>query len=250
MKYNRLNFYKDKVAINLLARDLENAIDIMEVLEGNGLVGLLSKDYDTATECVIAVKAYLKHMPNVSVGLGGGDPKQWAMAAEVASLTNPGHVNQTFTGAMYTEGLLKGRGCFDTVTNCMMYPTGVAGYVQISTGPVSDVNKKCIVDVETAVCMMKDLELPSIKFFNMQGLCHIEELEVLAKACVEHGIPIIEPTGGIDTDNVAQIVKVCVDAGVERVIPHIYSSIIDKDTKITNLKLVKQAYDNIKAILS
>lgn len=249
MKYNRLNFYKDKFAINLLAKDLENAIDIMEVLEGNGLVGILSKDYDSVEACVIAVRKYMKHMPNVSVGLGGGDPKQWYMAAEVASLTDPGHVNQTFTGAMYTEGLLRGRACLGTITNCMMYPTGVAGKVQISTGPVSDVNKKGIVNVETAVCMMKDLELPSIKFFNMHGLRHIEELKVLANACVKHGIPIIEPTGGIDVDNVAEIVKVCVDAGVERVIPHIYSSIIDKDTKLTDLKLVKQAYDNIKAIL-
>lgn len=249
MKYNRLSFYKDKFCINLLAKNLENAVDIMKVLEGNGLVGILSKNYKTVDECRAEVKRYLRYMPNVSVGLGAGDPKQWSMAAEVASLTNPGHVNQTFTGAMYTEGLLKGRGCLDTVTNCMMHPTGVVGQVQISTGPVSSLNEKGIVDVETAVCLMKDLELPSIKFYNMHGLRHIEELKVLANTCVKHGIPIIEPTGGIDADNVAQIVKTCVDAGMERVIPHIYSSVIDKETGITNLGLVKRAYDNIKAVL-
>jgi len=249
MKYNRINFYKNKVAVNLLAKDLSNAIDVMEVLDGYGLVGVLSKNYKTVDDCVKVVKEYLQHMTNVSVGLGGGDPRQWKIAAEVAALTNPGHVNQTFTGAMYTEGLLQGSGCKDTVTNCMIYPTGIVGKVQISTGPVSDINVKGIVDVETAVCMMKDLDLPSIKFFNMKGQKHIAELKVLAEACAKFGIPILEPTGGIDVDNIAPIVKVCIDAGMERVIPHIYSSIIDKDTGFTNLDLLKQAYDNIKQVV-
>lgn len=249
MKYNRIDFYKDKVAVNLLAKDLENAVAVMDVLDGYGLVGILSKNFPTVEACADTVKEYLKHMKNVSVGLGGGDPRQWKMAAEVASLTNPGHVNQTFTGAMYTEGLLQGTGCTETVTNCMMYPTGTVGKVQISTGPVSDVHEKGIVDVETAVCMMKDLELPSIKFFDMGGLRHLEELKVLAAACVKHGIPVIEPTGGITVDNIAEIVKVCLDAGMDRVIPHIYSSIISKESGLTETELVKQTFDNIKQIL-
>lgn len=249
MNYNRISFYQDKVCVNLLARDLENAVEVMDVLEGHGLVGVLTKDYETVEACVAVVEEYLKYMANVSVGLGGGDPKQWRMAAEVASLTNPGHVNQTFTGAMYTEGLLQGRGCFDTVTNCMVYPTGIPGLVQISTGAVSDSHKQGVVDVETAVCMMRDLNLPSIKFFNMQGLRYLDDLKLLAEACVKFGLPVLEPTGGIDVENIAPIVKVCLDAGMERVIPHIYSSIIDRNTKLTDTNLLKQAFDNIKAVL-
>jgi len=249
MKYNRIDFYKDKVAVNLLAKDLDNAAAVMDTLDGYGLVGVLSKNFDSVEACADTVKKYLKHMKNVSVGLGGGDPKQWKMAAEVAALTNPGHVNQTFTGAMYTEGLLKGANCTETVTNCMMFPTGIAGKVQISTGPVSDRHEKAIVSVETAVCMMKDLDLPSIKFFDMGGLKHIDELKVLAEACVKFGIPILEPTGGITVENIARIVKVCLDAGMERVIPHIYSSIIDKETGLTRTDLVKQTFENIKHVL-
>lgn len=249
MKYNRISFYKEKVAVNLLARDLPNAIDVMDVLDGYGLVGVLSKNYNSVEECVAVVNEYLKHMTNVSVGLGGGDPRQWYMAAEVASLTNPGHVNQTFTGAMYTEGLLRGRGCTETVTNCMMYPTGTPGKVQISTGPVSDLNMPAIVDVETALSLLKDLQLPSIKYFNMHGLKHLEELKVLADGCVKYGIPIIEPTGGIDIENVGVIVKTCVDAGVERVIPHVYSSIIDKETKLTDLDMVRKVYEEVKKVV-
>lgn len=249
MKYSRIHFYKDKFAINMLAKDLDNAVEIVDVLDGNGLVGVLSKDFPTVEACVERVKEFLTKLPNVSVGMGGGDPKQALMAAQVAALTNPGHVNQTFTGALYTEGLLTASKCFDTVTNCMIYPTGIPGKVQISTGAVSDSHAKGIVDVETAICMMKDLELPSVKFFNIHGTKYLEDLKAIAEACVKFGVPILEPTGGIDPDNVAAVVKVCLDAGVERIIPHIYSSIIDKSTGRTDPKLVKKAYENIKALL-
>ena len=117
----------------------------------------------------------------IAARMGGGDPAQAPRAAQVAALTNPGHVNQTFTGAMFTEGLLTGAKCFDTITNCMMYPTGTVGMVQISTGAVSDKHEKGIVSVETAACMLRDVGVPSVKFFNMHGLKHIEELKALAE---------------------------------------------------------------------
>lgn len=249
MDLHRLSFYKGRVAINLLAKDLDNAVEVMDVLEGNGLVGILSKDFPTVEACAEQVRAYLKRLPNVSVGMGGGDPKQAMMAAQVAALTDPGHVNQTFTGAMYTEGLLTASRCTNTITNCMIYPTDIPGMVQISTGAVSDSHTPGIVDVETAVCMMRDLDLPSVKFFNMHGTKHLESLKLMAQACVRFGIPMIEPTGGLDADNVVPVVKVCLDAGVEHVMPHIYSSIIDKATGSTCPTLAKRAYDNLKELL-
>ena len=249
MELHRLSFYKGRLVINLLARDLDNAVEVLDVLDGNGLVGVLSKDFPSVEACAQQVRDYLKRLPNVSVGMGGGDPKQAMMAAQVAALTDPGHVNQTFTGAMYTEGLLTASGCDHTVTNCMIYPTDTPGLVQISTGAVSDSHKPGIVDVETAVCMMRDLDLPSVKFFNLHGTKHIESLKVMAQACARFGITMIEPTGGLDPENVAQIVQVCLDAGVEHVMPHIYSSIIDKSTGLTRPELAKRAYDSLTALL-
>lgn len=249
MNYNRINFYKDKFAINLLAKDLDNAVEVVEALDGNALVGVLSKDFPTVDACAQRVREYLKKLPNVSVGMGGGDPTQAAKAAQVAALTNPGHVNQTFTEAMYCAGLLKASGCEDTLSNCMIYPTGTVGKVQISTGPVSDSHAKGIVDIETALCMMKDVGLPSVKFFNMHGLQHLDELKALAEGCAKFGIPVVEPTGGLDPENVVPVVKVCLDAGVERVTPHIYSSIVDKATGLTVVDLAVAAYNNLKALV-
>ncbi|MDI4740245.1 KDGP aldolase, partial [Salmonella enterica subsp. enterica serovar Kentucky] len=38
---------------------------------------------------------------------------------------------------------------------------------------------------------------------------------------------LIEPTGGISLDNFGIILQTCLEAGVPRVMPHVYSSIID-----------------------
>ena len=76
-----------------------------------------------------------------------------------------------------------------------------------------------------------------------------KDVQALAEACAKYGVPIVEPTGGLDPDNVAQVVKVCLDAGVERVIPHIYTSIVDKATGRTVPELARKAYENLKALV-
>jgi uncharacterized protein (TIGR03581 family) len=45
---------------------------------------------------------------------------------------------------------------------------------------------------------------------------------------------LIEPTGGIDLDNFGIILQSCLEAGVPRVMPHVYSSIIDPQTGNTS----------------
>ena len=71
----------------------------------------------------------------------------------------------------------------------------------------------------------------------------------MAAAAVKAGIPVMEPTGGLSPDNVREVVKICLDAGCERVIPHIYTSIIDKETKLTRSELAAKAYAEIKSLL-
>ncbi|WP_368920961.1 KDGP aldolase, partial [Providencia vermicola] len=53
---------------------------------------------------------------------------------------------------------------------------------------------------------------------------------------------------GIDLENFPQILQIALDAGVKKIIPHIYSSIIDKESGDTRpddvrklLEMVKQA---------
>lgn len=241
-------FYKEKVSINLLAKDIENARNVVEVLDGYTIIGVLSKDFNTVEEAIAYINEMKKSIPSISVGLGAGDPNQWKMAADIARQTDPGHVNQVFSTAGHTQGLLEGAKCTNTFANALISPTGQIGKVIISTGPSSSV-KNTIIDVDEALLLLKDSNVMSVKFFNMGGLKHLDELREVAHACVRNGIPVIEPTGGISADNIYEIVKVCVEAGCEKVIPHVYSSAIDKSTGLTDIEIVKKLYNEIKRVL-
>lgn len=250
MNLNTFTFYKNRVAFNFLAKNADNGKDITDALDGAAFIGVLSKQFKTVEEGVTYIKEFSKKVPQVSVGLGAGDPNQWKAARDIAGEVNPAHVNQVFSTAPYTQGYLRGKGCKNTIVNSLISPTGTPGKVRIAKGPVSSNLKGGIVDVDIALSMMKDSGVNSVKFFDIHGDSCLDEVKAVAEACVRNGIQIMEPTGGINADNIVSIVKVCLEAGVERIIPHVYSSAIDKSTGLTNIDIVKDIYEKIKKLLS
>lgn len=239
-------FYKDRVCINVLANSIENAKEVYDAIEGHVLVGLLSKDYSTVEAAVEDMKKYANKIDNaVSVGLGAGDPNQSKMVAEISRYLQPQHINQVFTGIGYTRGLL---GQNETLINGLISPSGKAGYVKISTGPLSSKAEDAVVPVETAIEMLKDMGGSSVKYFPMGGLKTREEYKAVAEACAKLDF-ILEPTGGIDVDNFEEILKIALDAGVKKVIPHVYTSIVDKETGKTKVSDIEKLYEIIKRIV-
>lgn len=239
-------FYKDRVCINVLANSIENAKEIYEAIDGHILVGLLSKNYPTVEAAVEDMKLYAKEINNaVSVGLGAGDPNQWKMVAEISKDLQPQHVNQVFTGVGYTRALL---GQSETLVNALISPCGKVGYVKVSTGPLSSKAEDGIVPVETAIEMLKDMGASSVKFFPMNGLNTIEEYKALAEACAKQDF-ILEPTGGIDLDNFEEILTIALKAGVKKVVPHVYTSIVDKSTGKTKVEDIIKIYEIIKRVV-
>lgn len=245
----KINFYKDRLAVNFLAQDAANGKEIYEAIDGYTAVGVLSNRFDNVEEGIEFVKDFQKSVPVVSVGLGAGDPRQFQKAALIAAATNPGHVNQVFTGAGYAAGALKASNSNDTAINVLISPTGTVGKVKISTGELSAKEADAIVDVDTAMAMVMDMKAHAIKFYPMKGLAAIEELKAVAKACVKHGVPMIEPTGGITLENFEEITKVCIDAGVGKIMPHIYGAVIDKESGNTKVEDVKKVYDMMKGLI-
>ncbi|ELY4518876.1 KDGP aldolase family protein [Cronobacter muytjensii] len=218
------NFYRDRVCLNVLAGFKENASAVYEAAEGHVLVGVLSKNYPDVASAVADMRDYAARIDNaLSVGLGAGDPNQSAMVSAIARELQPQHVNQVFTGVGASRALL---GQNETVVNGLVSPTGTPGQVKISTGPLSSAAPGGIVPVETAIALLKDMGGSSIKYFPMGGLACREEYQAVAQACARHDF-WLEPTGGIDLDNFSEILRIALEAGVSKVIPHIYSSIID-----------------------
>jgi uncharacterized protein (TIGR03581 family) len=221
------NYYNDRVCLNVLAGSKENAQQVYEAAQGHVLVGVLSKSYPDVDTAVADMIEYARLIENaLSIGLGAGDPKQSTMVSLISKHVQPQHVNQVFTGVGASRALL---GQNDTVVNGLVSPTGRVGFVKISTGPLSALAPDGIVPVETAIALLKDMGGSSIKYFPMGGLKHKEEYQYVAKACAEHDF-MLEPTGGIDLENYETILGIALEAGVKKVIPHIYSSIIDSAT--------------------
>ncbi len=220
-------FYRDRVCLNVLAGSQQNAQEIWQAAEGYVLVGVLSKHYASVESAVADMRDYAALIDNaISVGLGAGDPNQSAMVSEISRQIQPQHVNQVFTGVATSRALLGQR---QTVVNGLISPTGTPGKVKISTGPLSSQAADGIVPIETAIALLKDMGGSSVKYFPMGGLKSIDEFKAVAAACAQHDF-WLEPTGGIDLENYEAILQIALDAGVSKIIPHIYSSIIDAAT--------------------
>lgn len=240
------NYYKDRVSLNVLANSVENARDCYSAAEGHVVLGVLSKNYDSDAAAIEDMKKYQAATNNaLSVGLGAGDPNQSQIVSRISGKLQPQHVNQVFTGIGASRALL---GQNDTIINGLVSPCGKVGYVNIATGPLSSQSPEAIVPIETAIALLKDMGGSSVKYFPMKGLAHKEEYEAVAKACAEHDF-YLEPTGGIDLENFQEIVKIALDAGVKKVIPHVYSSIIDAETGDTRPEDVKTLFNKVKELL-
>jgi uncharacterized protein (TIGR03581 family) len=243
---NYPQFYKDKICLNVLAGSIENAADICEVAEGNVLIGVLSKNYQSDEEAISGMKKYAEVTGNrLSIGLGSGDPTQAKMVARISKTLQPQHVNQVFTDVGATRALLDQDSTF---INALVSPSGKEGFVKINTGAFSSKLPPAIVPVETAIGMVKDAGGSSLKYFPMNGLERMKEYQVVAFKCAEQNFSL-EPTGGIDLDNFERIVQVALEAGVPKVIPHVYSSIIDQKNHLTRTEDVQKLMEIIRNLI-
>lgn len=241
------NYLEDRICLNVLANSVQNAIDCYKAADKHVVLGVLSKKYPTDEEAIRDMELYQAATENaLSVGLGAGDPNQSQMVSRISAKLQPQHINQVFTGVGASRALV---GQDDTIVNGLVSPTGKVGLVNIATGPLSSQEPAGEVSIETAIALLKDMGGSSIKFFNMKGLAHIEEYKAVAKACAENDF-YLEPTGGIDLENFEEIVQIAVDAGVKKIIPHVYSSIIDPETGDTRPEDVKTLLSLIKKTLA
>ena len=242
-----MNYYKDRIVLNVLGGSVENARECYEAGEGHVAVGVLTANYPSVEAYVEAAGPYMDTLEgNLSVGLGGGNPAQWRAVAEVAKSVHANHFNQAFCAVGWTRANL---GDADCHLNAMVSPSGKPGFLKVSTGPLSrTAAEPAIVPAETAIMMVKEMGGNSLKFFPMGGLKVAEELKSVAEACAAQDF-ILEPPGGIDLGNFEEIMRIILNAGVKKVIPHVYSSIIDKASGCTRTEDVKALFDIIKKLV-
>lgn len=237
---------KPIVGLNVLAKDVDNAVQIAEAAQGNVMIGVMVKSFATVEAAVERVKALQAAGVTVSVGLGAGDPTQWEKVVGVAVRTKPPHVNQVFPAAGYTLGALKQAGSPDTLVNALIQPSGEPGKVIVTTGAASRGYAEAL-SCDAAAALLADVGVPSVKLFPIEGTKRLDEVAAMVKAAVARGITMFEPTGGIDAETVARVVEVCADYGAERIVPHVYTSIVDPATGLTRVDEVRRLLDRLAA---
>lgn len=228
-----------KVLFNVLAKDLENAVEISRFAPERILVGIMVKNFATDEEVIKRVAEFKENNILASVGLGAGDPAMWKRVADVSVISKPYHINQVFPAAGYTMGRLHETHPGDFLVNSLIEPAEEIGMVYISTGEISQ-NKKEAISAKAAAKLMADIGLSSVKFYPIEGLKKIEHVKEMVKAAVSEGITTFEPTGGIGMENVHEIVQACIDCGATTVIPHLYTSLVDKETGNTKPEYLEE----------
>ncbi len=242
-----INYYNDRVCLNVLGGSLDNARDIYAAAEGHVEVGVLTADYPDVDACVTDMERYMEVLDgNLSVGLGGGNPNQWRAVAEVAKTIKANHFNQAFCAVGWTRANVGNDECH---INAMCAPSGTPGLIKVSTGPLSkDCAEPALIPVDTCIAMIREMGGDSIKFFPMGGLKCAAELKAVAEAVARNEF-ILEPTGGISLQNFEEIMHIILNAGVHKVIPHVYSSIVDKETGQTRIADVKKLMEMVKKLV-
>ena len=229
-----------KILFNVLAKDLANAKAISAVAPERIFVGLMVKNYKTDVAAIKQVRQFMENGILTSVGLGAGDPAMWNRVAQVSLKTFPNHINQVFPAAGYTKGLLEGAGAGqDVIINALVEPAEKPGEVYISTGEISQ-NKKEAISCKLAAKLIADIGLNSVKFYPIDGLQKAEHLSAMCRAAKEEGIKMFEPTGAITMENVHEIVDICLQSGIKIVMPHLYTSLVDKKTKETKPEYIEK----------
>lgn len=217
-----LNKWQDFILFNFLAKDKENAEQVMEAGKGFVIPGIVAADYENVSDGARKIEE-LKTVTNIiSIGLGGsGNPVFSTRVVEIAARSNPGHINQPFENTTYAKGYLEAKGV-PQIVNALVKPSGKPGTICLDSGHE--------IKVEEFVEIAKATGIESIKFMPLKGETHLDELVYLTKIAAEKGIRGIEPAGGISSTNIKQIIHAVKEIGIEFFMPHIFGTTIDTKT--------------------
>lgn len=237
--FSNLNPIGGKILLNFLAFSAEEGKRLQEITENAALLGITAADNDFH-DGVAQIRTLKEIAGVVSVALGGGGAADmWEKALNLAAATEAGHLNQPFTTAGYANGVLGGR----QVVNALIRPL-MDGKVNIATGPASSTTV-AEVSPETAALLARDAGIRSIKIISMKDFPELAQLTATVRGLAVGGIKTIEVAGGINLDNIAQIVRCCLDGGAQLVIPHVFGFVSDLKKRTTDFSKVKILYDTL-----
>lgn len=223
-----MSLFDVPLLINVQASTVDAAAAAARRYGDDVVVGVVARDFAEPAEGAAHIRRLQAQGVRVSAGLGDGAADQWERALQLAILTQPCHLNQVFPAAGLSQRVLADAGA-PTLVNALVRPGGAPGVVSVNTGPRSQRAPDGRLPVGAALDMLAEVGVRSVKLFPVNGDTRLDEVRAVAAAAAERDLAL-EPTGGITPDNLAAVLDACLDAGVTRLMPHLYGSVKDPAT--------------------
>ena len=227
------------------ALNFDNAVAVNEALVGAGIVAVISKKYPSAEALAEEVNRFSEKLGVVSIALGGGDYTQTEQVLNASFLSKPDHINVPFELASYTQGRLEQAGLKSVLVNALVLETEDENQVAITVDPIRQ-DRNVILEIRDAVSIISGWGIKSVKAQFTKKPLNLDWLSNIARASEAVGLELIEPSSGINLDNVNDVIGTCLEHGSALVLPHVFGALIDKRTGLTKPEAVRMLVDQTK----
>ena len=243
--FQKLKPIHNNILFLVPALNIENAIEVNHALNGAGFLAVSAKNYSNAESLAQEAKQIQNKLGVVSIALGTVDFSQAEKVIKAALISKPDHINLPFESASYAQGRLHQAGDKDVVINALVYETDQTDQVIIK------VDKKysegiITLNIRNAMELISGWGIKSVKtFFSKKG-DHLSWLAKISRAAKEAGLELVEPTSGISEENINEIINTCLEYGSDYILLHVFSSVIDKNTRLTKPEAVTHMVEVVR----
>jgi 2-dehydro-3-deoxy-phosphogluconate aldolase len=243
--FSRLEPIGGRVLFLVPALNFDNAVAVNEALEGAGIVAISSKDYPSAESLAEEAGKYREKFGVVSIALAGGDYTQTDQVINASLLSKPDHINVPFELASYAKGKLEQAGLTSVLVNALVLETEDEEQVAITVDPSRE-DRNVILKIRDAVSIISGWGIKSVKAQFTKKALSLNWLSNIASASEAVGLELIEPSSGINLDNVNDVIYTCMEHGSALLLPHVFGALIDKRTGLTKPEAVRMLVDQTK----
>lgn len=219
-----------RIAVSVPSRDADEALGIWEAGEGTAVPSLSAASFSSVQALQDETARCLLSVPVLSVALGGGaDVWQWIKVLAAGEAGAP-HLNQPFTTAPFAKGRFPGMW-----VNGVVEPTEAIGRVHLTgvRGPLP------VIDVQEAAKMLLDGQVDALKLHPTDPADDFRATMAIATGAAEAGVAAFEPAGNLDLTSTPQLVERLMAVPDLRVLPHVFSALLDRTTGRVDLGRVR-----------
>jgi 2-dehydro-3-deoxy-phosphogluconate aldolase len=243
--FSRLEPIRGRVLFLVPALNFGNAVAVNEALEGTGIIAVSSKNYPSAEALAEEASKIREKFGVVSIALGGGDYTQTDQVINASLLSKPDHINMPFELASYAQGRLDQAGLKSVLVNALVLEAEDDNQVAITVDPFRE-DRNVILEIRDALSIINGWGIKSVKALFTKKDLNLNWLSNIARASEVVGLELIEPSSGINFDNVNDVLRTCLEHGSALLLPHVFGALIDKRTGLTKPEAVRMLVERTK----